>query len=323
MSTRAKKFWYIWDKVGILCILLCIMVVYGMIDSRIVKPAQLLTALNRSAVSGIAAAGMMFSICAGGFDLSVGSILSLSSCIIAVSLTSGRSTAYAIMMAILVAAVCGLVNGLLITKLKIQTFVATLATQLAFAGITLVYCNKAIQLTSKVNRQLKFLSSGRLFGLFPMPIVLLLIAYAITYFVYTFTPFGTKVRAVGCNEAAARTTGIRVDVTLILVFVVTGVTASIAGVLNTAQVSIGDPTLGGGFELDAITAVVLGGTALSGGKANVFGTLVGAILVVFVKMGLNILGAGEAYQKMAVAAVLVFALTINGIKIIMQRGEKA
>ena len=95
-----------------------------------------------------------------------------------------------------------------------------------------------------------------------------------------------------------------------------------AGVLNTAQVSTGNPTLGSGFELDAITAVVLGGTALAGGKGNVLGTLVGAILVTFVKMGLNMMGVGEAYQKMAVAIVLIFALTINGIKLIMQRGEK-
>jgi len=322
MSKRAKKFWLIWDRIGILCILLTVMIVFGILDSKIVSPTQLLTALNRAAVSGIAAAGMMFAICAGGFDLSVGSILSLTSCIIAVQLTDGKSALFAIVMALLAGGICGIINGLLITKLKIQTFVATLATQLAFAGVTLVYCNKAIQLTSKVNTQLKFFSTGKLLGILPMPIVLLVIAYVITYLVYNFTSFGTKVRAIGSNESAARTTGIKVDVTLILVFVVTGVSAAIAGVLNTAQVSIGDPSLGEGFELDAITAVVLGGTALSGGKGNVFGTLVGAILVVFVKMGLNILGAGEAYQKLAVAIVLLFALTINGIKLIMEKGDK-
>lgn len=322
MSQRAKKFWFIWDKVGILAILAVVMIVFGILDSRIVNPNQLVTALNRSAVSGIAAAGMMFAICIGGFDLSVGSILSLTSCIIAVQLTNGKSTAFAIMMALVAAGVCGLVNGILITKLKIQAFVATLATQLAFAGVTLVYCNRAIQLTSKVNTQLKFFSTGKLLGFIPMPIFLLAAAYLITYFVYAYTPFGTKVRAVGSNETATRTTGIKVDGIIILVFVVTGVTAAVAGVLNTAQVSMGNPTLGDGFELDAITAVVLGGTALSGGRGNVFGTLVGAILVTFVKMGLNMLGVGEAYQKMAVAIVLIFALTINGIKLIMRKEGK-
>lgn len=168
----------------------------------------------------------------------------------------------------------------------------------------------------------EFFSTGSIAGLIPMPVALLIFVYLVTAFVYFYTPFGTKTRAIGSNEGAARTTGIKVDVTLILVFVVTAVTASIAGILNTAQVSTGNPTLGVGFELDAITAVVLGGTALAGGKGNVLGTLVGAILVTFVKMGLNMMGVGEAYQKLAVAIVLVFALTINGIKLVMQRGEK-
>ncbi len=319
MSQRAKRFWAIWDRVGILAILVVVMIVFGIMDSRIVSPDQLVTALNRSAVSGIAAAGMMFAICIGGFDLSVGSLLSLTSCIVAVQLTNEKGIVYAVAMALVVAAFCGLINGILITKLKIQAFVATLATQLAFAGVTLVYCNRAIQLTSKVNSELKFLSTGKFLGIIPMPIFLLALAYIITYLVYSYTSFGTKVRAVGSNESAARTTGIKVDRTIIIVFIVTAVTAAIAGVLNTAQVSMGNPTLGDGFELDAITAVVLGGTALSGGRGNVFGTLVGAILVTFVKMGLNMLGVGEAYQKMAVAIVLIFALTINGIKLIMQK----
>lgn len=322
MSQRAKKFWNIWDKVGILCILLIIGVIFGIADPRIVAPQQLLTALSRAAVSGIAAAGMMFAIVAGGFDLSVGSIVSLVSCVVAVQLIDGKSTFMAITIALLVAVVCGLINGIVITKMKIQTFVATLATQLAFAGVALVYCNRAVQLTSKINKGIKFFSTGKLLGVIPVPIVLLALAYVIAYLVYHHTTFGVKTRAIGSNEAAARTTGIKVDSTLILIFVVTAVTAGIAGILNTAQVSTGNPTLGSGFELDAITAVVLGGTALSGGKGNVPGTLIGAILVTFVKMGLNMLGVGEAYQKLAVAVVLLFALAINGIKLIMMKGEK-
>uniref|UniRef100_UPI00374FD9E7 ABC transporter permease n=1 Tax=uncultured Robinsoniella sp. TaxID=904190 RepID=UPI00374FD9E7 len=109
---------------------------------------------------------------------------------------------------------------------------------------------------------------------------------------------------------------------LFLFFVKPAVTAAMAGILNTAQVSTGNPSLGSGFELDAITAVVLGGTALAGGKGNVAGTLIGAVLVTFVKMGLNMLGVGEAYQKLAVAIVLIFALTINGVKLIMQKEGK-
>lgn len=321
MSQRAKKFWQIWDSVGILLILICVVLIFGIIDPMIVQPSQLFTAISRSAVTGIAAAGMMFAIVAGGFDLSVGSLVSLSSCIIAVQLTKGRSTGFAIAFVLVAAVLCGTVNGIIITKLKIQTFVATLATQLAFAGITLVYCSKAIMLTSKVNTTLKFFSTGNILGI-KMPVILLVLVYLVTYFVYKKTAFGICCRAIGSNEGAARTTGIKVDNTLILVFIVTAVTAGISGILNTAQVSTGNPTLGTGFELDAITAVVLGGTALAGGKGNVAGTLIGAILVTFVKMGLNMMGVGEAFQKIAVALVLIFALTINGIKLIMQKEAK-
>ena len=321
MSQRAKKLWRLWDRFGILLIIIVVAIVFGMMDSRIVAPAQWITTLSRTAVTGIAAAGMLFAICAGGFDLSVGSILSLVSCVTATQLLSGRGIVVAVISAVTVAGICGLVNGLIITKLKIQTFVATLATQLAFAGITLVYCNKAIQITSQYKEGLKFFSTGKLLGI-PMPVIFLIVFYVIAWFVYKHTPFGVKTRAIGSNETAARTTGIKVDRTLILIFVLTAVTTAVAGILNTAQVSTGNPTLGKGFELDPITAVVLGGTALSGGKANVLGTLLGAFLVTFVQMGLNMLGAGEAIQKLMVAIVLVFALTVNGIKIIMQKGEK-
>lgn len=321
MSQKAKKIWSLWDRFGILLIILVVAVIFGIMDSRIITPSQWVTTLSRTAVTGIAAAGMLFAICAGGFDLSVGSILSLVSCVTATMLLSGRGIAITVLTAVFAAMICGMINGLIITKLKIQTFVATLATQLAFAGITLVYCNKAIQITSQYKEGLKFFSTGKLLGI-PMPIIFLVFFYLGAFIVYKYTSFGVKARAIGSNETAARTTGIKVDNTLILVFVVTAATTAIAGILNTAQVSTGNPTLGKGFELDPITAVVLGGTSLSGGKANVVGTLLGAFLVTFVQMGLNMLGAGEAIQKLMVAIVLVFALTVNGIKIIMQKGEK-
>lgn len=317
----SKRFWILWDKLGVFIILVVIALVYAVLNPAIIAPTQLITTLTRSAITGIAAAGMTFAICAGGFDLSVGSIASLISVILAERITGGSSTWLTILIAIFVASICGAINGIIITKLKIQTFVATLATQLAFAGVALVYSDgRATQLTSNVNKDLKLLSTGKIFGIIPIQIVILILVYIIAYIIYKNTAFGTKVRAIGSNEAASRTTGIKVDRNLIYVFVMTGATAAIAAVLNTARLSTGDPNMGNGFELDAITAVILGGTSLAGGKGNIGGTLVGAVLVTFVKMGLNMLGVGEAMQKLAIAIVLIFALTINGIKLIMQKG---
>ncbi len=323
MTKSAKKFWYIWDKIGVICILLVIGLIYAILNPAIIAPEQLLTALSRSAITGIAAAGMTFAICGGGFDLSIGSIISFTSVVAASYIIKGSNIGVTFLVTFLVAILCGLINGLVITKLKIPTFVATLATSLAFAGAALVYSDgSAIQLTSKVNKDIKFLSTGTIFEVIPISIALIVTVYVIAFFVYKYTSFGIKVRAVGSNEAAARTTGINVDHTLILIFVVTSVTATIAAMLNLGRLSTGNPTMGAGYELDAITAVILGGTSLAGGKGNILGTLVGAVLVTFVKMGLNMLGVGEAYQKLAVAGVLLLALAINGIKLIMQKEEK-
>lgn len=320
MSQNAKRFWNIWDKFGVFLILLSVVVVFAILDPKIIHPNQMSTLLARTATTGIASVGMMFAITGGGFDLSIGSIISLSSCVMGINMVNGMNPYLAILLGFIVAVLCGVVNGLIITKLKIQTFVATLATQLAFSGIALVYSNgKNTLIKSGVNKELKTLITGKVFGIVSWQIVLLFMAFLIGYVIYTYTPFGVKVRAVGSNEGAARTTGINVDRTFIMIFVMTALTAGGAALLTTARLSTANPTIGAGFELDVITAVILGGTSLSGGKGNVWGTLVGAILLTFVKMGLNILGVGEAYQKLAIAIVLVFSLLINGIKLIMQK----
>jgi len=315
-----KRFWSYWDRFGIFAILLVAMLVFLAIDPRIVAGPNLLTVLSRSATTGIAAAGMTFAICAGGFDLSVGSIVSLTTCVIAMNIAN-ISMWPSILLALLVGGLCGVVNGLIITKLHIQTFVATLATQLAFKGIALVY-SSGKRILMSANKEIKLFSTSKVFGFFPAQILIVLLVFAAAYFVYKKTRFGVRTRAMGSNEAAARASGINGDRTLILVFVVTAVTAACAGVLQSSRLATGSAIIGDGFELDAITSVILGGTALSGGKGNIWGSLAGAVLLTFIRSGLNILGVGEAYQKLAIAVVLLFALSISGIKLITQEASK-
>lgn len=316
MSGRAKQFWEYWDRFGILGILVVVAVVFLALDPRIIGPANLATVLSRAATTGIAAAGMTFAICAGGFDLSVGSILSLTTCVVAMNIANIGMWP-SVLLALLVGMACGFINGLIITKLHIQTFVATLATQLAFKGIALVYSQgKRILMTN--NKEIKVFSTGKLLGVLPVQIILALAVFAIAYLVYKRTRFGIRTRAIGSNEPAARASGINADRTLILVFVVTGLMAACAGVLQSSRLATGSAIIGDGFELDAITSVILGGTALSGGKGNIWGSFVGAVLLTLISSGLNILGVGEAFQKLAIAAVLLFALSVSGIKIMSQ-----
>lgn len=319
MNDRTKRFWAWWDRFGILAILLAVGLVFLALNPRIVSVSNLTTVLSRSATTGIAAAGMTFAICAGGFDLSVGSILSLVTCVVAMNIANIGMWP-SILLALLVGVLCGVVNGLIITKLHIQTFVATLATQLAFKGAALVYSNGKRVLMSK-NKEIKIFSTSSIFGI-PVQVILVVAVFVIAYLVYRHTRFGVKTRAIGSNDAAARASGINVDRTLIAVFVVTGLTAACAGVLQSSRLATGSAIIGDGFELDAITSVILGGTALSGGKGNIWGSFIGALLLSLIRSGLNILGVDEAFQKLAIAVVLLFALSISGIKIITQEAAK-
>ena len=330
-SKLVKKFWLLWDKLGIVVILLFIMAIFTIIEPRVIQVSQLVSVLNRSSWVAIAAAGMTFAICSGGFDLSVGSIMSLSGCLIAKLIAeNGFSTGGAILVTLGIALCCGAINGVLITKLKIQPFVATLATMLIFDGVTQVYsANKGTFIkTEQYVRGLSFIgrglplnitSAGQVTSLSLFKILVVVVLFILAFVVYNNTRFGAKVRATGSNEFAARTSGINADNILIIVYIVTAVTAAFAALMYTATVQSASPNAGSGFELDAITAVVLGGTALSGGRGNLLGTFIGAFLVAFVKMCLNFIGAPEAMHVIVPGVILLFALSINGIKLITQR----
>ncbi|MBR1813015.1 MAG: ABC transporter permease [Lachnospiraceae bacterium] len=321
-KSGAKRFWAIWENIGVLFIFAVVLAVFTLINPQLGAPAQLLNVLLRSTWVAVAAAGMTYAICSGGFDLSVGSIMSLAGCMMAkLIMENGLPTFAAIAITLAMAVVCGLVNGLLITKLKIQPFVATLATMLIYDGVTQTYTgNIGTFIATEKYSVLSVIGRSSFLGI-PIKIWIMAAVFLLLFWVYKKTTFGIKVRAVGSNEAATRTSGINVDGTLIKVYVLTAVTAALAAILYTATVQSASPDAGDGFELDAITAVVLGGTALSGGKGNLFGTLVGAVLVQYVTMCMNFLGAPEAMHVIITGVVLVFALSISGIRIITQKKE--
>jgi ribose/xylose/arabinose/galactoside ABC-type transport system permease subunit len=235
---------------------------------------------------------------------------------------NGLPTGAAVLVTLLIAAVCGVLNGLLISKVKIQPFVATLATLLIFNGFVQTYTkNIGTFIKTEHYEVLNVLGRGALFG-FPIKIIVVIAVFAAALFIYRKTKFGIRVRAVGSNELAARTSGINADNVLILVYIFTAVTAALAAILYTATQQSASPNAGSGFELDVITAVVLGGTALSGGRGNLIGTFAGAVLVSFTKMCLNFLSAPEAMYVIVTGVILLFALSISGIKLITQKEER-
>lgn len=319
-SQQIKKFWLLWDKLGVFVIFLFVVVLFGAIEPTALALDQFISVLTRSSWVAVAAAGMTFAICSGGFDLSVGSIMSLCGSVLARLITNnGFPTWAAILVTLGIAVCCGFINGILITKLKIQPFVATLATMLIFNSVTQVYTkNIGTRIPNELYDPLKWLGRDTVMGI-PVKLIVLAVIFVLVILIYQTTKFGTKVRAIGSNEAAARTSGINADNVLITVYIITAVTAALGAVLYTATLQSASPNAGSGFELRAITAVILGGTALSGGKGNLIGSLVGAILVAFSDMCLTLLSAGEAWRVIVTGAILLFALSISGIKIITQR----
>lgn len=310
------KFWNLWDKAGIYIISFLTLMIFTILAPNIISLANISNLLSQTSMVAIAAAGMTFAITAGGFDLSIGSTLAITTCIL------GKTIPViglwpAVMLSIAVGIILGTVNGVIITKFKIQTFVATLATMIIYRGLALIYTNGR-DATLMNYREIKIFSGGDIFNI-PVPILMTVVIFTIAFIVYKYTPFGLYVRSIGSNETASRISGLKVNKVLTLVFIVTAVTAVFSGIIQTSQLLTGNGRFGVGFELEVITATILGGTSLAGGRGNIWGTLSAAIMLGIVKNGLNLLGVGDSYQKLATGLILVAALSISGIREIVRK----
>ena len=322
MNKPSTNIWAVAEKYGIFIIFVITVIVFGCINPKMVYPAQLLDVVLSASWVAVGAAGMTFAICSAGMDLSVPGIMALCCSLLAkLIMDNGLSTGSAIIVMLIIAACCGILNGLLITKLKIPPFITTLATCLCFHGITQVYTgNNGTTITAERYGSLEVLGRGFTLGI-PNKIYIVIIVYAALLYIYHKSAFGVKIRAIGSNETAARATGINVDCTLIAVYVMTALAAALAAILNVATMASSSPKAGDGFDLECITAVVLGGSALSGGKGRLAGTLVGALLVVFVNQCLSFMSASEACKVIVTGLVLILALSFSSLTSYAQRKE--
>jgi ribose transport system permease protein len=269
-----------------------------------------LNLLRQISINALIAFGMTFVILTGGIDLSVGSILALSSALMAGMIVSGVDPILSICITALLGALMGAVNGLLITKGKVAPFIATLATMTIYRGLTLVYTdgNPITGLGDHYSFQL--FGRGYFFGI-PVPAVTMLITFFILWFILHKTSFGRKTYAIGGNETAAFVSGIKVDRVKCLIYSLAGMMAAISGAILTSRLNSAQPTAGTAYEMDAIAAVVLGGTSLAGGKGRIFGTLVGALIIGTLNNGLNLLGVSSFYQQVVKGIVILIAVLID------------
>jgi len=301
----------LWDRYGILAVLLLLVSLMSVIAPNFLSVNNGLNVARAVSINAILAAGMTMVILTGGIDLSVGSVVALTGVSSVLLWTSGAPAIVAVVGGIIVGALAGLINGSLIAYLGLPAFIITLGALTYIRGFSYSLTNAQPLIASDLGY--RGLGNGAVAGI-PTPVVLMLLVYMILWFVLERTSFGRHIYAIGGNREAARLAGIKVKWTLVRVYLIMGACAGLAGVIFSARVESGQPKAGEGYELDAIAAVVLGGTALAGGRGRIFGTLVGALIIGVLSNGLVLMNVPFFYQLIVKGAVIVLAVGIDGLK---------
>ena len=309
-----KKVMKYMSELTTLIALIGLMMVITFINPNFLTANNLLNLLLQVTANGFIAFGMTFVILTGGIDLSVGSILALSSALTAGLIAAGIPVPFAILLAVCMGGIFGMLNGLLVAYGKLAPFIVTLASMTIFRGATLVFTN-GNPLTQGLSDSFlfQFLGQGYVVGI-PFPVILMFLVFIILYVVLHKTAFGKSVYALGGNEKAAYISGVKLNKVKIIIYTISRIMASISGLIITSRLSSAQPTAGTSYEMDAIAAVVLGGTSLSGGKGRILGTLIGALIIGVLNNGLNIIGVSAFWQQVVKGVVILIAVLLDRFK---------
>lgn len=287
-------------------VLLCIVIT--IVTPNFLSVSNITNVFTQVSVNAIIAIGMTFVILTGGIDLSVGSTLAISGAVGTSIVKSTGNVFLAIIVAAVIGIAVGLINGLLVSKGKLQAFIVTLATMTIFRGATLVFTDGTP--ISKLPEAFVKIGNGKL-GFMPIPVIITIIIAIIAVYALSQTRFGRYLYALGGNEDASRLSGINTDKIKTLVYVVSGFASAIAGVIITSRIGSASPNAGTGFELDAIAAVVIGGTSLAGGEGTITGTLIGALIIGVLNNGLNLMNVSPFYQSIVKGLVILIAVLLD------------
>jgi ribose transport system permease protein len=305
------RFFQVFENLGVLVMIVVVVALVSTVTPGFLQPGNISSLLITAAILAVPALGMTLAIAMGALDLSIGSLQALTACTVA-SLLTVIGLPLSIAATLLLGVLVGLTNGLIVTRLHVPAFVATLGMMSVLRGAALLATDgQSILLMGQ--DELAWINSGQLLGV-PIPILIALGVFGVLWVVMTRTPFGQHVCAIGGNERAARATGLRVDHVKVIVFMIVGLTAAMSGIMLTAQLLLVNGTMGVGLELRAIAVVVLGGTSLMGGNANLLGTLLAAVLLAVISSALNILKVEPFYQYLALGLLLILALALDALR---------
>lgn len=274
---------HIWSKYSIVFVFIILFVICTLLtEGKFAEWKNITTIFRNSSTVGIIALGMTFIIISGGIDLSSGPVMATAGLILVNLQKNGTPLFLAILACIAVAAVFGFINGIITTKAKVPPFIVTLATGIMARSLTMYIGNGATVTGNNQDTFFKSIGNGNWLTM-PTPFIIMLIVAIILTVLLIKTKFGTFVYAVGCNETAAKYSGIKVDRIKILTYIIAGICVGIAGTIEISRmVAVSTTTSGKGYEFDAITAVLVGGTSLAGGRGTIYGTVIGIIILFFV-----------------------------------------
>lgn len=302
---------YWWDRAGIALVLVLLIALMAFIAPEFWSVDNALNVARAVSINAILAAGMTMVILTAGIDLSVGSTVALSGVAAVLLWTSGWPSWLAVVAGIGLGALAGLVNGVLTAYLVLPAFIVTLGAMTYLRGFAYSLTDGQPLVADML--PYRGLGNGTI-ALLPSPVFVMILVYAGAWFLLERMKFGRYIYAVGGNIEAARLAGIRVKAVLTTVYVIAGATAGLAGVIYSARVLSGQPTAGESYELDAIAAVVLGGTSLAGGRGRILGTLVGAFIIGVLSNGLVLMDVPFFYQLVIKGGVIVLAVALDSLK---------
>lgn len=296
------------QRYGLIISFLLLCLVLASLSDRFLTVNNLTNVLRQSTINGIIAVGMTFVILTAGIDLSVGSILALSSVITADMLVKGVDVPLAVFAGLLMGTIMGLISGVTITRFKVPPFVTTLGMMTIARGLALTYTDG--RPITGLPDSFRVIGTGAV-GPVPVPIILAAVTFLLGYIILTRTTLGQYIYAIGNNPEAAKYAGVKVNLVTTFVYALAGLLSALAGLILIARLNSAQPTAGLGFEFDAIAAVVVGGTSFAGGQGSLGGTLIGVLIIAVLDNGLNLLNVSSFYQPVVSGIVIAVALLLH------------
>lgn len=301
------------SNVGIICVLLIIGVLLSILSDKFLTSSNLISVMRQISINVYIALGMTLVIILGCIDLSVGAIVALSGTVtVGLIVNTGLPIILAIAIGLLIGVVCGLISGTMVAGFKLPAFIVTMAMMNVARGAANVYSGgRSTRITDEF---FSAIGSGYLFKVIPLPVVYMVVLIAVFAVILNKTKFGTYIYAIGGNRESARLSGVPIKKVEIAVFVIIGFLSAFAGLVLSSRMYSGQPSVGDGYELDAIAACVLGGVSMSGGKGQISGTVFGAMVIGFISNGLNLMNVNSFWQLIVKGIIIMIAVVIDSQK---------